>query len=106
MYNSVRGGGKAVVYTLRNNQKSIGKSIPAFGFKKSQEKIRKLKVSRLLPNLWDFPKKFHTLGYGFKNLYEIFRLAYGFVFFVIAISELLRSLSFRLEQIEWCTKRR
>jgi hypothetical protein len=40
--------------TIQNNQKSIGKPIPAYGFKKSKEKICEPKVSRLLPNLRDF----------------------------------------------------
>ncbi len=30
-------------------------------------------------------KKIHRLEYGLKNLYEIYRLAYGFLFFVIPI---------------------
>jgi hypothetical protein len=30
--------------------------------------------------------KNHRLGYGFKNLQKIYRLAYGFLFFVILIS--------------------
>ncbi len=51
-----------------NNQKSTGKSISVYGFQKSQEKIRKPKVSRLLPNVCDFQKENHILGYGFKNL--------------------------------------
>jgi hypothetical protein len=40
--------------THLNHQKSIGKSIPAYGFKKSQEKVCEPKVSRLLPNVCDF----------------------------------------------------
>jgi hypothetical protein len=50
--------------TLSKQQKSTGKSIPAFRFKKSQEKILEPKVSRLLPNVCDFQKENHTLGYG------------------------------------------
>jgi hypothetical protein len=53
---------------IQNNQKSIGKSIPAYGFYKSQEKIQEPKDSRLMPNLCDFHKENHTLGYGFKSL--------------------------------------
>jgi hypothetical protein len=33
---------------IQNNQKFIGKSIPAYGFKKSVEKIREPEVSRIL----------------------------------------------------------
>jgi hypothetical protein len=47
------------------------KSIPAYGFQKSQEKILEPKVSRVLPNVYDFQKENHTLGYGFKNLQKI-----------------------------------
>ncbi len=43
--------------TLQNNQESIGKSIPAYGFLKSQEKIFEPKASRLLPYLCDFQEK-------------------------------------------------
>jgi hypothetical protein len=69
VYYSGRGGGGAdCIYTLCNNQKSIGKSISAFGFQKSRKKIREPKVLRLLTNLCDFHKKIHTLGYGFQNL--------------------------------------
>jgi hypothetical protein len=51
---------------IQNNQKSKGKSIPAYGFLKSQEKkIRKSEVSRLLPNIRDFQKENHTLRYRF-----------------------------------------
>jgi hypothetical protein len=42
---------------LENNQKSIGKSIPAYGFKNLKKKIREPKVLRLLPNICDFHKK-------------------------------------------------
>jgi hypothetical protein len=48
---------KALMKQIQNNQKFIGKSIPApaYGFEKSQEKkISEPKVSRLLPNLCDF----------------------------------------------------
>jgi hypothetical protein len=42
---------------IQNNQKSIGKSTPAYGFLKSQEKkIHESKVLRLLPNVCDFQK--------------------------------------------------
>jgi hypothetical protein len=37
----------------------------------------------------DFLTKICTLGNGFKNLKEIYRLAYGFFFFEISISGLL-----------------
>jgi hypothetical protein len=48
---------------IQNNQKSMGKSIPANGFSKFQEKkIREPKVSRLLANVCDFQKENHTPG--------------------------------------------
>jgi hypothetical protein len=53
---------------IQNSPNSLGKSIPAYGFKKSQEKIHNPKVSRLLPNICDLHKKIGRLGYGFKNL--------------------------------------
>jgi hypothetical protein len=37
-------------------------------FKNIKKKIREPKVSRLLPNISDFQKENHNLGYGFKNL--------------------------------------
>jgi hypothetical protein len=36
--------------------------------KVSRKKIREPKFLRLLPNVCDFQKESHTLGYGFKNL--------------------------------------
>jgi hypothetical protein len=48
---------------IQNDQKSIGKSMPAYGFKNLKKKI-----PSLLPNVCDFHKENHTLGYGFKNL--------------------------------------
>ncbi len=53
---------------IQKNQKSTGKSIPVSGFQKSQshEKICEPKVSRLVPDLCDFQKETHTLGYGLK----------------------------------------
>jgi hypothetical protein len=59
---------KTLVKHIQYNQKSIGKSIPAYEFKKSQEKICEPKVSRFLPNVCDFQKEKQTLGYEFKNL--------------------------------------
>ncbi len=61
------------------------KSIPAYGFKKSQAKNLQPKVWVLLASVCDFQKENHTLGYGFKNLSKIYSLAYGFLFFVISI---------------------
>ncbi len=55
-------------------------------FKNLKKKIREPKVSRLLPNLCDLLRKIHRLGYRFKNLWKIYRLAYGFLLFVIPIS--------------------
>jgi hypothetical protein len=40
--------------TNSKQKKSIGKSIPAYGFKNLKKKIREPKVSRLLSNLCDF----------------------------------------------------
>jgi hypothetical protein len=40
-------------------------------FKKSQEKIHELTVSRLLPNACDFQKENHTVGYGLKFFYSL-----------------------------------
>jgi hypothetical protein len=41
---------------------------------------KKSAVLRLLPNVCDFQKENHILGYGFKNLYKIFSIANGFFF--------------------------
>ncbi len=54
---------KTLMKHIQNNQKSLGKSIPAYGFLKFKKKIREPKVSRLLPNVCDFQKE-----YGLKNL--------------------------------------
>jgi hypothetical protein len=48
---------------IQNNQTSIRKSIPAYGFKKSQEKILRAKSL----DVCDFQKENHTLGFEFKN---------------------------------------
>jgi hypothetical protein len=37
-------------------------------FKILKKKIREPKALKLLPNVCDFQKENHTLGYGFKNL--------------------------------------
>jgi hypothetical protein len=50
---------KTLMKHIQNNQSSIGKSIPAYGFLKP-------KVSRLLPIVCDFRKENYTLWYGFK----------------------------------------
>jgi hypothetical protein len=42
-------------------------------FKNLKKKIREPKVSRLLPNVCDFPEENHTLGYGFKKSIENLR---------------------------------
>jgi hypothetical protein len=57
---------------IQNNQKSIGKSIPAYGFKKSNPQTKSLET---LPNVCDFPKENHIPG------------GMDFYFFVISISE-------------------
>jgi hypothetical protein len=51
-------------------------------FKNLMNKISKTKVWRVLPNVCDFQKENHTLGYEFKNLQKVSSLAYGFLFFV------------------------
>jgi hypothetical protein len=53
---------------IQYSQKTMGKSIPAYGFQNSRKKIRKQNVTRLLPSFCDFRKEYHTLGYGLKNL--------------------------------------
>jgi hypothetical protein len=55
-------------------------------FKNLKEKISKQKVWRLLPNILDFQKETIPWGVEFKNLKKIYRLSYGFLFFVISIS--------------------
>jgi hypothetical protein len=67
---------------------------------KFQEKISEPKVSRLLPNVCDFQKKTNTLK-KFKNLKKIYRLAYGFLCFVISISEGCR----KKQMLEFLDKR-
>jgi hypothetical protein len=52
-------------------------------FRNLKKKICKPKLSRLWPNICEFQKENHTLGYGFKNPKKIF----GFLFFVISISD-------------------
>jgi hypothetical protein len=46
----------------------------------------KKKSAILLPNVCDFKKENHILGYGLKTLEKNDSLAYGFLFFVISIS--------------------
>jgi hypothetical protein len=53
---------------IENNQKSKGKSIQPMDFKNLKKKIREPKVSKLLPNVCEFQKENHTLGYGYKHL--------------------------------------
>jgi hypothetical protein len=53
---------------IQNNQKSIGNPYQPMDFKNLKKKIREPKVSRLLPNVCDFQKENHTLGYGLKNI--------------------------------------
>jgi hypothetical protein len=55
-----------------------------------KKKICESKVSRLLPNVFDFLKENHTLGHGFKNI------ANGFLFFVIPFLVLKKSPIFCL----------
>jgi hypothetical protein len=45
-----------------------GITVSAYGFKNLKKKICEPKVSRVLPDVCDFLKEHHTLGYGFKNL--------------------------------------
>jgi hypothetical protein len=53
---------------IQNNQKSMGNPNQPLDFKNLKKKTSKPKVSRLLPNVCDFQKENHILGYGFKNL--------------------------------------
>ncbi len=53
---------------IQNNQKSIGKSTPAYGFKNLKKIIRGPTVMRLLLNVWDFQKEKQILWYGCINL--------------------------------------
>jgi hypothetical protein len=43
--------------------------------KNHKKKISEPKALRLLPNVCDFQKEKHTLGYGLKNLQKIYNLA-------------------------------
>ncbi len=49
---------------IQNNQKSIGKSLPAHGFKKSQENDPLTKSLENFANVCDFQKENYTPGYG------------------------------------------
>ncbi len=69
-------------------------------FKNLKKKIHKPKVWRLLPNVCDLHKKIHRLGYRFKNLQKIYRLAYGFLFFMIPISGVYSSFCSNLARLE------
>jgi hypothetical protein len=61
---------------IQNNQKSTGKSIPAYGLKNLKKKICESKV---FCQMFVISKKEnHTVGYGFKNPQKIYSLAYGF----------------------------
>jgi hypothetical protein len=53
---------------IQNNQKSIGKSISAYGFKNLKKKIHVNQKSRNMSNVCDFQKENDTLGYEFKSL--------------------------------------
>jgi hypothetical protein len=68
-------------------------TIQPMDFINLRNKICDPKVSRLLPNVLNFQKENHTLGYGFK----IYRksVAYRFLFFVISISEEYLQRSFK-----------
>jgi hypothetical protein len=55
-------------HSKQPNIQSVGKSIPAYGFKNLKKKISEPKVSRLLPNVCNFQKENNIIGYGFKNL--------------------------------------
>jgi hypothetical protein len=52
----------------QSEQPKIQRKILPLDFKSLEKKICEPKVSRLLPNVCDFRKENHTLGYGFKNL--------------------------------------
>jgi hypothetical protein len=53
---------KTLIKHIQNNNKSIGKSIPALDFKNLKKKICKPKVLRLWQSVCDFQKENHTLG--------------------------------------------
>jgi hypothetical protein len=82
---------KIILKHIQNNQTSIGKSIPALAYKfeNTQEKNPQTKVSRFLLNFCDFQNENNTLGYGYKNLQKSYSLGYGFLFFVIFISDMI-----------------
>jgi hypothetical protein len=64
--------------TLSKQLKSIKNPYQPMDVKNLTKKILEPKVSRLLPNVYDFREENHTLGCGFKNLKKIYSLAYGF----------------------------
>jgi hypothetical protein len=67
---------KTLMKEIHNNQKSIGKSIPANGFVKiiSRKKTLNQKSRDLCQMFVIFQKDNHTLGYGFKNLKKTYSL--------------------------------
>jgi hypothetical protein len=71
---------------IQNNKKYIEKSMPALDFKNIKKKSANQK-SRDFCQMFVISKmKTIPLRYGFKNLQEIYSLAYGFLFCVISIS--------------------
>jgi hypothetical protein len=59
---------KKLMKHIQNNQKYMKIHTSLWILKILRKKIRELKASTLLPNVCDFQKEIHTLGYGFKNL--------------------------------------
>jgi hypothetical protein len=57
----------------------------------SRKKSANQRSQDFCQNVCDFQKENHTLGYGFKNLWKIYNLPYGFLFFVISISVLAKN---------------
>jgi hypothetical protein len=69
---------------IQNNQKSIHTSLWILNLKKKSTNQK----SRDFCQIFVISNKIFRLGYGFKNLKKIYRLAHGFLFFVISISNL------------------
>jgi hypothetical protein len=66
--------------TDSNQPKILGKK------SKISRKNPQTKSLKAFAKCFEFQKENRTLEYGFKNLYKIYSLADGFLFFVISIS--------------------
>jgi hypothetical protein len=75
-------GWQNVVYTLSMQQPKTPSKIHTslWILKISRKKSANQNSQRLLPSVSYFQKENHTLGYGLKNLQEVYSLAYGFCF--------------------------